>query len=493
MSKSKLHYAVLPFIFVAAMAHATTYYVSASGSGTACTQVAPCSSISAAYAKAVAGDIVQVGAGTYNETVTLNRSGASGNKIIVRGHDGSGCPIVRVADVNHPTGQNPAPTVTVVGGFRFSANYITLDCFRVVPGSGDRIVGSGGTHDNDIVNNEVDGSSSSTPGGGINFDGVDSITEPNYARSYTMTGNYIHGVSGNFIVCSNCLFQENEVRSLQGDEPGSDHDYVDLWGTNTIIRHNYMHDNTSNACMSYDCHMDCVQTWNTVGNGTEVSKNITIDRNVCFNHHEGVIVQDNAGNGDVANWTVTNNVFAFGPWDDGSGHPAVAGSVHPWCWVFEDGNLGTANEFLNNTCIDGSMGFRNASGSAVISNNIWYGSNSTPYQNGGGTSVTGQSNLYYSNPGSVSAVFPKDIVNINPQFISLGSGYSAMRCIGCDFSLSSSSRAIDAGSNMSPLVTSDLRGVSRPQGASYDIGAYEEPSGVTATPAAPTGLTAQVH
>jgi hypothetical protein len=46
-----------------------------------------------------------------------------------------------------------------------------------------------------------------------------------------------------------------------------------------------------------------------------------------------------------------------------------------------------------------------------------------------------------------------------------------------DFHLIFGSPALDAGTNLSPTVTTDFDGVARPQGSAYDIGAYEFVSG----------------
>lgn len=55
-----------------------------------------------------------------------------------------------------------------------------------------------------------------------------------------------------------------------------------------------------------------------------------------------------------------------------------------------------------------------------------------------------------------------------------------------DFRLRSGSAAIDAGEVLD-LVTNDFAGVRRPQGAGYDIGAYEAGDGSNPTP--PNGLS----
>jgi hypothetical protein len=373
---------------------------------------------------------------------------------------------------------------------KVAGNYLVVNCFHLKGNSGIEI--QAGVSNASLTQNEIEGTG--TTGGGIYFDGIGSAQSGQYAKSVTIDKNYIHGTSnGMYLVCSSCMVTNNEITALTGDEPGSDHDYIDAWGVGTTIRHNYMHGNTANSCNSYDCHMDCIQTWNTTGDGTEVSKNITFDRNVCFNHHEGVIVQDNAGNGDVSNWTVTNNVFAYGPWDDGSGHLAVAGTVHPWCWIFEDGNLGTGNKFQNNSCVDGAEGFRNNAGSAVYQDNLYLseGSQTTVYQNGG-ANVSGSNNLYYAMSGKFGGgTFPGDLADKNPQVISLGSGGTS-QCIGCNFNIQSTSAAKDAG--ITTGVGTDMLGTTRPQGSAYDIGAYEFiTTGQTAQPAAPTNLTGTVH
>jgi hypothetical protein len=435
------------------------------------------------------GDIIQVGAGTYTENVNLTQSGSSAGNIVLRGQAGTGCPTTPLADVNSPTQTRPAPAVTISGNITIAASYRTVDCFHILTAGQGAITVSAGTTGGVITNNDMDGHGSTTNGGGLGFGG--SVPSAQYASNYTISGNYIHGVSnGMWFWCNSCAATNNEITALAGDEPGSDHDYIDAWGTGSIFRHNYMHDNTCNSCQGYDCHMDCIQTWNTTGNGTEVSKNITFDRNVCFNHHEGVIVQDNAGNGDVSNWTVTNNVFAYGPYDDGSGHLCVAGVVQPWCWILEDGALGT-NVFYNNTCVDGAEGFESNSGNAQFKDNIFLSlAGSTSFYQTNGATVSGSNNLYYSVGATFSSgTFPGDIINKDPKIISAGTGQSISRCLGCNFNIQSTSAARDAGVNTG--VGFDLLGTARPQGSAYDIGAYEYIP--TTQPPPPTGLTGVVH
>lgn len=502
------HLSLLLLLFgLGLSAHATTYYVNAStgSNGNACTVItSPCLTITGAVGKATAaGSIVQVAAGTYNESLTLNSSGTSGNPITYRGQDGTGCPTTPITDVNNPTGNRPNSGVIVNGGATLNGiNWINIDCFFFNGASVNIDINQTTSHLN-FTNNVLSGTTAlGTNCGGIFMYGAGTIQSSTYSNNNTFDHNFITQCSvGIFGPCSSCTISNNEIFNLQGAEPtpGSDHDYMDLWGIGTAIRHNYMHGNTINSCDGYDCHMDCIQTWNNTADGTEVAQNITFDRNICFNHHEGMIAQDNSGNGDVSNWTITNNVFAYGPYDDGSGHPGPAGTAHSWCWVFENGAQGTSNFFWNNTCIDGTMGFRTNSGSASYKNNVFYsyGTDTSIYSNAGAT-VTGANNLDYAvSQAFTSPTFTGDIINQNPQFVNVGTGAGTMQCIGCNFTIQSSSAAKNAGVNTSPTVTVDLLGTARPQSTAYDIGAYEfvvsTPSGNTITPGAKMtgGVTVQ--
>ncbi len=473
------------FLALSVSLHATTYYVSPTGNDASpCTSAATaCKTISHAVGLATSpNDVVQAGPGVYTESISLNASGSGAGAITLRGQSGSGCPTTSFKDVNSPTGAHPASQVTLNGSVTVAGNFLNIDCLHFRGGG---ISVNAGSSNVQITNNEIEGNGAT--GGGIYFSGVGSVQSARYAKNFTISKNYIHTVSnGIYFACNNCTISDNEITALVGDEPGSDHDYMNAWGVGTTIRHNYMHGNTCNSCQGYDCHMDCVQAWNTTGDGTEVSKNITFDRNICFNHHEGVIVQDNGGNGDVSNWIVTNNVFAYPPSDDGSGHLCQAGPVHPWCWVMEDGNLG-ATTFANNTCVDGTEGFRNNSGSAKYVDNLYLslGDQTSMYSNDG-ASITGSNNLYFAKNGQFGkGSFPQDIVDRDPKIISAGT--SSSFCAGCNFNIQPGSPAIGAG--VPTGVGVDLLGTPRTSGATSDIGAYQAaPGNQPAPPIHVTGV-----
>jgi hypothetical protein len=83
-----------------ASADAATRYVSTSGSDdSACTQAAPCKSFNAAYAKAAAGDVVEVAAGTYGGQSLAARA-LTGTKVTVRPAAGASVTLSGSLDIN---------------------------------------------------------------------------------------------------------------------------------------------------------------------------------------------------------------------------------------------------------------------------------------------------------------------------------------------------------------------------------------------------------
>lgn len=68
-----------------ASALAATYYASPVGSATSCTLESPCK-LNTALGKLTAGDTLYLRAGTYNQTVSLGKSGTSASRIIVSGY-----------------------------------------------------------------------------------------------------------------------------------------------------------------------------------------------------------------------------------------------------------------------------------------------------------------------------------------------------------------------------------------------------------------------
>lgn len=157
----------------------------------------------------------------------------------------------------------------------------------------------------------------------------------------------------------------------------------------------------------------------------------------------GVILSDGTSNADVFN----NVIYRL----NGSGNPSSCVEVY---------SGSTGSEIYQNTCYDvDSYGFRQQSfaGSITIRNNI--------------AALTDASAFLLEASNTASNNLSSDPGMTNPG--------------GGDFSLGAgASTAIDQGYSMTPLttlVTKDIIGTARPQGALWDIGAYERLQGTAPT------------
>ena len=126
-----------------------------------------------------------------------------------------------------------------------------------------------------------------------------------------------------------------------------------------------------------------------------------------------------------------------------------------------------------------------------IRNNILYQINNEPFGNGSGwnsTYASGSNNVMYSTGGASLPNFITGTVTSDPKFVNLTAD---------NFHLQQGSPAQDAGLTISSSNTynnyvawnglpRDRDGVSRPQGSSFDIGAYEYFTGSGQPPSSPT-------
>jgi hypothetical protein len=439
--------------------------VSTTGDDTGNCRDRPCRTISRAADIAVPGDIIQVGPGLYPERVVVTRSGSAGSPITFRGYSNGGtCPSTVLRDTNS-RGARPAPTVTN-WGFFLKSDYVTVECFRIIARpsgspatSGDTFGGFSiftGKHDLTMNDNVID--ASATPGDpsvGIQFGYLANAMPYNISASR----NYVKAAGYGFTIycASNCTFTNNEVDGLKTTPAGgADLDYSRIFGSGITMRRNYYHGNAVADCNG--CHIDCFQTWN-IGNKNEFAQNILLDGNACFNAHQGIIVRDTTSGTQGTyvshyNWTVTNNVFAFGP----------VGSGMAWCALFEHaGNV----QFRHNLCyMAGQVGYMNGT-SGVHQYNIHH--SSTPYNSSGSrtsapASITAGQNIIYTPGKSFSASdYASDQVNVDPMFVDINS---------LDFRLAEKSPGWNTAINSTVAI--DKVGVSRPQGSAPDIGPFEK-------------------
>ncbi len=426
-----------------------------------CTGAAPCRSMRRAEDLAEPGDIVEVGAGTYNGAIKLTKSGTADRRITYRGHQGV-CRSSVNSDLHAPrTRPNP---VAITDGWIVEASHIVIDCFRIRPkavGNGVSITGAGTgssapIHRSyiDVVNNYVEYAGVDC-GTGISL--VSSSAQAYASTQIYVANNFVTGCAyGISVRATNSTIQDNELYRLRAWDGAGDMDYMRLFGRDLTIRGNYLHGNRVSDCNGEGCHIDCFQTFNLNGADWAYLQDVTIDRNTCFNAHQGILMQDvSRGNpgppsGSHSNITVTNNVIGFGPLD---------ASAMTWCMLF---NSVTNVATFHNTCLSGQVRYR-AGTTAVHRNNLHSVETKSPAGDDGTGSVTITNNLFYNPSHAYSAGdWPGNIVNINPLFVDAANH---------DYRLSAASPAIKAGA-MLGVVLVDRNAQPRPILAP-DIGAYQ--------------------
>lgn len=452
-------------------AHATTYYVATSGRDTnPGTLAAPWLTVQHAAASMVAGDTVIVAGGSYRERLTITNSGsAAGGQITYAAASG--------ADVQ-------------LLGFQISAGYVTISGFDIstqVSGDGnaagygiylyggaahdiiegnnlhdlceDGIFMTPGVSSNEILSNTINHAEMS----GITVDGTGNLIAGN---DISHTSQYPAKNGGIYSVCSS--------------RSGADADWIRFFGQNNTIANNNLHDIVEPSAENKNPHTDCFQTW---GSPAMTVNNIVIDANYCrgqswFNKSGGTnhigAIEDSAGG--IGTIYFVNNVFAN----------LYQGLI----MTFNDPNQG-ARDFYNNTvdhiaqeALDYTSGASATIGDQVF-DNIFFDSG-----NGGDAFTTSATPTFAQNDcvmrgGGGCGLYPlkrlpSRTLSADPQFVSDGNATG----LNANYTLLATSPMIDAGvaDYSLPDGTCDYThslitntGEARPQGAGWDIGAYEYP------------------
>jgi len=417
----------------------SVYYVDATNGNDANpgTESLPWQTMQKAANTTVAGDSVIVKAGTYNERVLENSSGSSDSPITYQA--------------------NPGHTV-ICRGFTLSGNYIIIDGFDIDSETDNSITGVGVYVSSDYVtikNCYI----YQCPWGGVKC-----TSNSTYC---TIQNNefYYNGQYGIWISGNHHLVQNNEISHTvqyhsQGGPSEGDADGILFFGSHHTMRWNFIHSIDPNDPEQVDPHIDAFQTY---GYGYGGANNCTIEKNyIVLPYDWAAWIQLE----DADYLTIRNNIT------DCYYMAASEGGSHSnsYLTIVNNTILGRLNYYSSG--YPAGINVWNTNGS-VIKNNITI--NFKSYQSSeahhiylyNNTNLQNDNNCTYNTDGSDCpgdpGVQPNDLWKTNPEFVDFEGG---------DYHLKSESPCIDSGAALSN-VTDDYDGNLRPQGAGYDIGAFE--------------------
>lgn len=242
----------------------TTYYVATNGSDSAAgSSSAPWKTLLKAMSASLKpGDEVVVRSGTYNESMSIQKSGSAGNYITIRSEVEGGAKIVA-------SGSNVGITI--------AANYVIVDGFDVKGGS--HGIMANNVHHTKVLNNTVHDSGES----GIQYNWSDFITIEGNETYNNASNGWFSGIS---------IYQN---RNITGDTTA---------GIRTIVRNNVSHDNVTKSGAHTDGNGIIIDDFQSTQNSSYKAYNYGA-------LVEGNLVYSNGGKGIQIAWsdyvTVRNN------------------------------------------------------------------------------------------------------------------------------------------------------------------------------------------
>ncbi len=421
---------------------------------------------------------INVAAGTYAETVSDSKSGAS--------------PGYRHWKANGTVNVN---------FFAFTGSWVKIEGFTI---NGTGYINRGALDFRGGDNCYIKGNTIS------NVDRVGLMIYDASADGYIIEGNTITNAkgAGMWITGTNHQILNNDISDIRSTADLTDSNLITFHGSGHTFRGNYFH-NFILANQYGDPHMDVFQTWGS-DSTQAAAQNIIFEKNFIslVNPSTGKIEHSHSlpmpnvwmlegvdGARRVSNITIRNNIVEAG-WVLNQG----GGSGRAW---------GTENVYIYNNVFRSDInevydrwpwGINlNWVTNYVIKNNIFVDFYSNHL---GGTASTPPStyttdyNIFYNTNGNTANIASWIVLGAHDMRSVQGGAQYDPKFANPTFygndeymKLLGISPAIDNGTTISS-VTNDYDGIFRPQGSAYDIGAYEYTgSGDTTAPAAPSGVS----
>lgn len=445
-------------------AQGKTYYVSTTGSDSAngTTLTTPFKTLTKAVGVAVGGDIIEVRAGTYNEAVVIRTAGTSDKRIIMRGYAGdSAKPVIR------RTGAGP------------TVYFYNSACDESTIGSGTGNTSCFKSYWT-LSGLEIQGSSS---GGGdgnvVKIDTANVRLENNKLCCSVADVVKLVRTANDVEVVNNEIFQNSSVTT-----PGTNAQGVDIVGSDRpLVSGNYVHDVPDFGIYAKG------NARNAVFEG-----NLLVNIGRSDNGHALMLGQETDeerlvdGQYETYDSVVRNNVVVNSTWACVAVSSSYNAKVHNNS-CYNTATSGQGSIFLSNESIVGKKGL-----GVEIYNNIIFGSANKPVIKVNAdalsdwTTLKVDGNIYWVSTGSPTfqpnanngAV---SYANWLTQYKTLTTNTDTSRVVNPGYAvtsgttnlltLSSGSPAINTGKTLSEVVK-DIKGVARPQGGAYDVGAYEQ-------------------
>lgn len=432
--------ALLAAFFAAAPALGATYYVSPSGSdANGGTLDAPWRTIQRAADTLAPGDTAWIRSGTYHERVVVTRSGASGAPITFAAYpgetpvlDGTGVSmpdwlsglfeisVTAYVDVRGLRVQNVGPNAENAGFLVASSQHVLLAA-NVTEETRSSGIGVWGCQDVTLDGNELIRACHEGTQEQISIGGT---------TGFVVTGNRVHDAGGTANGGEGiCLKDGSSGGWVHGNTvwnvPQKVGIYVDAWDKHTFdieVDGNVVHDCADGIALSSE-----------MGGLLE---NVRVTNNVVYaNTYRGLTVSDwgTAPSHPMLNVLVANNTFV----EHGAGG-----------W---GGGIAVDGQQITGVALRNNIVFANASFQVLVASGV------------PAAQLTVDHNLIHPFMQYEGEITGTDSIHADPLFVNTATH---------DYHLSASSPAIDKGS-ASKAPAFDFDGRSRPQGAGWDIGAFE--------------------